>query len=184
MSPPAMARYFRLAAAGFFVLLTVALLGLWVRSYYWVDYVSDFGNGSYEIGYGSIRGVIQRDVYGHRSLRWYTDWTVVSRPLDSRPSASRWQYGILRGLGFHFSSDARFVQFKLPLWFLAASSLGLAAPRLQAHLAILASHAADRHDLIGGGAGDGRVLELARVATNERPSHSIAVTKAGLAIPY
>lgn len=109
-----------------FALLACALIGLWVRSYYRVDTVSDTRNGSYDIGYGSIRGVIQRDVGRPRSLRKFTEWKVVSRPLDPRPVTSRWQYGILWGLGFHFGSVARFIHFKLPIWVLVAISATLA----------------------------------------------------------
>ena len=127
-----MLRYLRIAACGFFLLLAVAIVGLWIRSYYQFD--TAYASGSDALRVGSVhlhscRGVVDCDVLlgipegAFRSPSWpYPYWNVTA--ADSA-RAIRW----LKGTGnrFRFSLGRFGLIVVLPHWFLAACSFAVAA---------------------------------------------------------
>jgi hypothetical protein len=115
-----MARYLRFAAAGFFALLTLAVIGLWVRSYYRGDSVAGPFRDTHMIGIGSHYGTT---AWMSRSQKRLPDKWMV-RHFAARPeeAAKRTQEGFLARLGFGVKH-----YLMLPHWFLAALSFGLAA---------------------------------------------------------
>jgi hypothetical protein len=122
-----MARYLRFAAAGFFALLTLALIGLWVRSHYRLDMIHSPIVGSKSFSWASNCGAAIWSVYNRPSaIDGPTRWTFYSERSDPivRPQG---ETGVLSGLGFAFARSGRWTAIALPHWFLAASSLGLAA---------------------------------------------------------
>jgi hypothetical protein len=118
-----MVRYARYAPAVAFALLAIAFVGLWARSYRRVDILIGPLGETRGFAMGSVNGVIAPGV---SSIRRPEEWSMRSYP--SRPrTVSRWQRGVLFGLGFSFANDSTGLHFQLPYWFLALSSLALAA---------------------------------------------------------
>lgn len=106
-----MARYLRFAAAGFFALLAVALIGVWVRSYYRVDVATAPLGRTYGVYWSTHRGRALGEV---RRLQKVSGerWSLNSFPAISNTNPSRWQNGILFGLGFAGSC-----YLMMPYWF-------------------------------------------------------------------
>ena len=118
-----MHRPLRYAPAAFFALLALAFVGLWVRSYYWRDSIS-----------GPLWGV-RYECASHRGSTYFAthptfdlghspvDWKLMSmRGVLFSGSTPRGGY-----LGFSVISRQAYRAMTLPHWFLAASSLALAA---------------------------------------------------------
>jgi hypothetical protein len=125
-----MTRYLRIAAAGFFVLLTLALTGLWIRSYTWRDTAIMLAGKNINLGAGSVNGVVM--VVAHRDAphldrkdRFY----VTSHGVE--PEYDRVDLSDFGVLGFSFNREAyiesRGFYVSFPYGFLAASSFALAA---------------------------------------------------------
>jgi hypothetical protein len=114
-----MTRYARYAAAVIFTLFALAFVGLWVRSYYRADALYGYFKSDCSVEFHSHRGVagciIEFDSADNAATgRWW----LQSRAVDPVP---------LPGSGFSLSLDPWPTWVTIPHWFLAASSLGLAA---------------------------------------------------------
>jgi hypothetical protein len=110
-----MMRYLRYAAAVVFALLAVASVGWWVRSYYWWD-----STGARTVRLDSYYGSTWMTV---SDRNWGAlDWGA--QPADDKEAVRFWRQGLL-GLDYHRDKWGTVVA--VPHWFLAASSLGLAA---------------------------------------------------------
>jgi len=100
-----MARYLRFAAAGFFALLTVALIGFWVRSYYRVDVATAPLGKSGTMLLGSQAGGVM------------LDWTTS----DSLNAKAAWEFQVEGNyylardiLGFRLISTPMAIELILP----------------------------------------------------------------------
>jgi hypothetical protein len=116
-----MARYLQIAAAGFFALLAVALIGLWVRSYDRQDSIfKAVSDGSYISG-GSFRGLVFFELVrlrpGLPPLRNRT-WRIRSEPFIWPDLNDHWNEGILHGLGFQLNNSPDRFFAAVPHWFL------------------------------------------------------------------
>jgi hypothetical protein len=120
-----MARYFRLAAAGFFALQTVALIGLWVRSYYRVDIATAPLGRAYGIYWSTHRGRALCEVR-HLQFPSPERWSLSSYPAFPR-RAWRWENGFLYGLGFEVEIAAGLCYVMAPYWFWTGMPAALAA---------------------------------------------------------
>jgi hypothetical protein len=115
-----MLRYVRYAAALVFALLAVGFVALWVRSYWWSDKLG----GSL----GSCYMVLMTN-QGIVSFDWSCEMLSMpelhfeSFPFD--PRQTDWRDETFAGFGHSRLGTFRGLYF--PLWFLAATSLGLAA---------------------------------------------------------
>jgi hypothetical protein len=117
-----MLRHLRYAPAVAFGLLALAFVGLWVRSYTWVDTIIGPVGEARTFSWGSVNGIFATGVSGNIRPE---EWTMQSYPARPR-TVSRWQRGVLFGLGFSYPNDSTGVHFQLPYWFLALSSFALA----------------------------------------------------------
>ena len=111
-----MMRYARYAAAALFALLAVGFVALWARSYFWWDLAG--GNGFLLMSYYGITAVNFNEQYVGNKLGW------GAFPADDNEGERFWKIGLL-GIGFRH--NALGTLYYLPHWFLAASSLALAA---------------------------------------------------------
>lgn len=116
-----MTRYLRIAAAGFFVLLAIALIGLWVRSYYYFVAVSGPVGTQHYLDSSSSLGVVNTVVVPEAASFGWTVWTTR---IDPGPHESRLREGFF-GLRLEIT-DVQ-IHFALPHWFLVACSFALAA---------------------------------------------------------
>lgn len=121
-----MTRYLRIAAAVTFALLACALIGLWVRSYYRVDIVTAPLGGTYGIYLSTGRGRALCEVR-HLQVLSSEKWSHWSHPAISNAKASRWQNGILCGLGFEVEIVTGSYYVMMPYWFLTLPTVALAA---------------------------------------------------------
>jgi hypothetical protein len=120
-----MTRYFRIAAAGFFVLLTVALIGLWVRSYWWRDTVIGPSGETHVIAWGSHHGrIAYESMKRSPSSKWA--WTLNSYPTYANPGTWNWQNGTLFGAGFGLSATPEWFRASVSYWLLTGVSASLA----------------------------------------------------------
>src|SRR6187431_1173826 len=115
-----MFRYVRYAAAGFFVLLAIALIGLWVRSSCRADELAARIAGPI-FGCSSSRG-IAKFFWAHSTMiaefkKWH---------YHSFEPSNWWRYTTW-GFGFASRANGKHYSLYLPHWFLAACSFGLAA---------------------------------------------------------
>jgi hypothetical protein len=114
-----MMRYARYAAAALFALLAVGFVALWVRSYFRADSLYGYFADDCPVGFHSHRGVagciIEFDSADYAPAK---GWWFQSRSVDPEP---------LAGWGFRLSLNSWPSWVFIPHWFLAASSLGLAA---------------------------------------------------------
>jgi hypothetical protein len=126
-----MARYFRIAAAGFFALLAVALIGLWVRSHFRKDSVMRFSNPSYVMATSWSGTLAWQSVKLPRKLPPAPRWTVQSTPVPRRSFASGVERSLLCRLGFNYQrvtvASATVFVITIPIWSLIALSAALAA---------------------------------------------------------
>jgi hypothetical protein len=126
-----MTRYLRFAAAGLFALLTVALIGLWVRSQFRKDSIMRFSNPRYVV-VTSRSGVLGwESVKLPRKLPPAPRWTVQSTPVQRRAFASGVERSLLSRLGFNYQrvavASATGLVITIPTWSLIAVSAALAA---------------------------------------------------------
>jgi hypothetical protein len=114
-----MMRYFRYAAAAFFALLAIGFAALWVRSYYRADAIYGYFGPDSSVELRSHRGVAGCIIEFDSADNAATNrWWLQSRAVDPEP---------LSGSGFSLSLDPWPTWVTVPHWFLALSSLGLAA---------------------------------------------------------
>jgi hypothetical protein len=121
-----MLRYLRYVAAVGFALLALALIGLWVRSYYSWDIVHGALPGGYSLKCTSNHGMLSIErCEGSATPTGHFGWSLLTtepmrrEPLPGAPLSHR--------LGFSYFSFEDGWSVAVPHWFLAASSLGLAA---------------------------------------------------------
>jgi hypothetical protein len=119
-----MLRYARYAAVVVFALLAMGFVALWMRSYLWQDSMAGPVGGGKELLCSSSRGVVNVHLFHSGSMPDIQYWSAESVKVAPRISGSRLRNGFL-GLGIRTSQGNSNVT--LPYWFLAASSLGLAA---------------------------------------------------------
>jgi hypothetical protein len=113
-----MARYLRFAAAGFFALLTLALIGLWVRSYWAFDWaLFPLGaNHSAIAGIYSGMGGLQINSFS------VDEWRAFSTPIDAaRDDPYAWPN--LANSGFTYLPENRICLFPLVVPALFAAAL-------------------------------------------------------------
>lgn len=117
-----MARYLRLAAAVAFALLTCALLGLWVRSYWRSDsVVGPIGSARY-VGVGPREGSLYFSFAAlDEVVPRLETWHVRSVTM---PTTDVWEKTYM---GFAIRRGPALYMLGLSFWLLAPSSLGLAA---------------------------------------------------------
>jgi len=120
-----MTRYLRLAAAGFFVLLTIALISLWVRSYWWRDTVIGPAGETHVIAWGSHHGRIAYESM-KRTSSSKRAWTFNSYPTYANPGTWNWQNGTLFGSGFNFSATPGWSRMSVSYLLLTGVSASLA----------------------------------------------------------
>ena len=118
-----MARYLRIAAAVFFALLAVALIGLWVRSYSWHDYIR-YRMGAGHVGCESFDGIV---MLAHFRLPPISDHPWLAIRPSSVPSSLPDDSFTDIGLGFQYRFIRAATHFCLPHWFLALITASLAA---------------------------------------------------------
>jgi hypothetical protein len=126
-----MLRYARYATAAFFALLAVSFVVLWVRSYYRQDVLQSPHSGDHHFAAVSNWSVTSWIVlYHYPNALPRTSWTIEST-MPSPDSNIRNLFtpfaSVLSQAGFVFSRGSLSTTLTLPHWFLAASSLGLAA---------------------------------------------------------
>jgi hypothetical protein len=112
-----MMRYARYAAAALFALLAVGFVALWVRSNRHIDAIT-WPRSNCRLEFRSTTGQLQFRSYHYRGPRsdfYYRAMRI--RPNPDAPATPSFAYA-LRPLTWGLT---------LPHWFLAASSLGLAA---------------------------------------------------------
>jgi hypothetical protein len=122
-----MTRYLRFAASGFFVLLAVALIGLWVRSHYWFDTATArFGHGQC-VSVGSVRGIVL--VVSMRDAD-ELERTTGFKLAKSRVTPLRESLTFSGFLGFWGTSGSFLAlsgtSVSVPYWFLIVTALALA----------------------------------------------------------
>jgi hypothetical protein len=107
------------------LVLCVTLMGMWVRSYYYLDYLEVHLSDTAGVALATVPGKLQLMEHIPRvSSNWH--WMLSSEPFDARPrpiDRSFW-----KSLGFRagvLSSRVWVVQ--LPYWFLILASGTLAA---------------------------------------------------------
>jgi hypothetical protein len=116
-----MIRYARYAAAALFALLAVGLVTLWVRSYHRADAIAG-AIGERNYFWVSSNGVITAGDCHDPPSGW-----VWQSQLACPSPLPRWRNEVLSGLGFSFFNDSWGLLIGMPHWFLAASSLAVAA---------------------------------------------------------
>ena len=114
-------RYLRTMTAACFALLALSLICLWLRSYYHHDALRAPGVFA-NVGVASNRGVL---VFGCLSyaLTEPWGWSFHVYPLSVTPNG----FAEETFAGFGFVNKRQIRYLFLPHWFLAASSIGLAA---------------------------------------------------------
>ncbi len=121
-----MLRYARYTAAVVFALLAVGFVALWVRSYTWFDQIG--GPFANQIAvFVSNRGLTGWGVTEGPRPQRHRDWTIGSHRYSDRPATSRWTGKTQFGFGVIPRDNFGLMGLYLPHWFLAASSLALAA---------------------------------------------------------
>jgi hypothetical protein len=113
-----MTRYLRITTAGFFVLLTLALIALWVRSYHREDIMLGSTGPTFSISssLGTLTVAMMRD-------GGQLPWTVQAAEVDVDDDFSIWNYPYL---GFGGVIGGNGLVLMAPYWFLTASSFTLA----------------------------------------------------------
>jgi hypothetical protein len=125
-----MTRYLRIAAAGFFALLTLALIGLWVRSYSRCDLIHSPSIGLNSFTVASNYGVFSFGADSHDLPNASTQWDFLTgprRPPLKLVLSNGRSPGLLTRLGFIFLHNSALTMLSVPYWFLIASSCALAA---------------------------------------------------------
>jgi hypothetical protein len=116
-----MMRYARYAAAVLFALLAAGFVTLWVHSHQLHDVVSG-PVGSIQISAASNRGTV---VFCVASWQWKSPWSAHALPVSVSPGG--YASETYAGFGLRRVYDGTIIRLYLPHWFLAASSLALAA---------------------------------------------------------
>jgi hypothetical protein len=121
-----MTRYLRIAAAGFFALLTLALVVLWVQSHYYVDIQMLTIDDDHCVIVNSyagriLLGVGQTAPYDQSRLG-SGGWCRESRPVEA--SWKRWPD---RAFGFGFDDEGRYFEVRAPHWLYAGAFASIAA---------------------------------------------------------
>jgi hypothetical protein len=131
-----MVRYGRYAVAALFALLAVALVALWVRSYWWMDYRMREVRGPFGVQVHSQQGQLRFFIIKYKPLpvninapEAFDDLFLETFALPEGPHRIPAQWPARREVLWefqwtHYPDGERFV---LPHWFPAVSSLGLAA---------------------------------------------------------
>jgi hypothetical protein len=129
-----MMRYARYAAAIVFALLAVGFVALWVRSNEWNDRIAGPVSDARSIVCNSYGGDVTITWLRLDRLGWFSQWRLsfLQMPLEEE---WRWHRNVPEPLilfnpdyfNFNFNADSERISVTLPYWFLAASSLGLAA---------------------------------------------------------
>jgi hypothetical protein len=120
-----MTRYLRIAVAVCFVLLAVALIALWVRSYGNFDSVSGPVGLDCYAGFYSSLGVVNFSlVCSDDPPPDANNWNVQHAKIQSRLAGSRLRRG---WIGLQVRFDKGDLNFALPYWFLTTLSTALAA---------------------------------------------------------
>jgi hypothetical protein len=122
-----MKRYVRYAAAVVFALLALGFVALWVRSYYWFDTVAWRATNNRAIVAGSASGsasviTLSPSPYSRKD-RFWRNHQVLPKSLRAGLAETITAFSLGRETGIEMTS----VSVVMPHWFLAASSLGLAA---------------------------------------------------------
>jgi len=125
-----MARYLRIAAAGFFALLALAFVALWVRSYHFYEGVSSPVGSSYFGALDGCAGVFAVELSRHDVLpRYAREWNYRRIPRDSIMDTLNKRVGqsvLGTGILVEGKPSGGFVVM-LPYWLAVALSLALAA---------------------------------------------------------
>jgi hypothetical protein len=116
-------RHLRFAAALFLTLLALALVALGFRSYAYHDAIAPQTFG-HDIGIGSNRGVVVL-VWSGFTTEVFGRWTLRTYPLSLTPNG--WADRTFAGFGVQTLNNGWGVYLFLPHWFLATSSLAVAA---------------------------------------------------------
>jgi hypothetical protein len=123
-----MTRYLRIAGAVAFALLACVMIGLWIRSYSWSEGVNGPISDHYFAGIEHCYGLVICDL-----SRWdelpCEEWRHPIQSAESLESAIvYWKSETALGLGFLFNARAaNGFGMSFPHWFLAATSIALAA---------------------------------------------------------
>jgi len=125
----AMTRYLRFAAAGFFLVLAIALLALWVRSFYYQDRLFLTVRGTHFVVLDSRRNVASFVVEEapDQLTDELSEWSLVTTPTLFKPMDKGWPRGVIAGLGFSLNFEPGIFWLEAPHWFIAMASATAAA---------------------------------------------------------
>jgi hypothetical protein len=126
-----MRRHLRYAPAVAFALLALAFVGLWVRSYTYSDGIGGpidkYQTAGFDSCYGLIKGNLSKWPQGSLPFdRWFFASRAAAIDRDGMEEWRKFFTPLGLGLSLDIRPNGGF-GFSLPHWFLAASSLALAA---------------------------------------------------------
>jgi hypothetical protein len=113
-----MLRYVRITAAVGFALLALALIGLWVRSYYQLDVVEVSLANNQRLTVMSSKGAVICD-WAQLVNDSRRRLTICSMPATSKNSSPFWAHGVL---GFDYEAWPHISLLTIPNWFLVLVS--------------------------------------------------------------
>jgi hypothetical protein len=119
-----MTRYLRIAASGFFVLLAVALIGLWIWSHFYRAYVIGPVGRNFQASAEHACGIATIDFGEVPNRRSDWDWGCMESEMMA-DDTDQWRRQTWLGLGFSLGVGNGFTQ-RLPYWCLVVCSLGVA----------------------------------------------------------
>jgi hypothetical protein len=122
-----MMRYARYAAAVLFALLAVGFVALWVRSYWWQDHVGRWRTSLPTMAVESFWGEIVLSTWHNDSPQNGSSTWVIDAVKANKENLIEFDGVLGFGIMHHSFGMRRWVDVFVPHWFLALSSLGLAA---------------------------------------------------------
>jgi hypothetical protein len=110
-----MLRRLRIAASVFIIVVTAALMGLWVRSYWRSDILYRLDKNNHVIGIGSEKGMVflwpGHTVPPMPLTSGLQGWQLTIGKIESRPGSFQWG-------NFQWTVSAGITRINVPYWFI------------------------------------------------------------------